>query len=124
MKELNPIQNGILYVGAVLVVIGAAIHLFYPVPSSIIYMVGVLCFVPMQMLARYEGSDFVILRLRRQQLFGGIALLLSSAAMTMQTFQFGPSWARGNEWVLCLAIASVLELYTTLRLAHELEKNR
>ena len=45
---------------------------------------------------------------------------LSAAAMTYQTL--GHNVVRYNEWVVCLLIGAVVELYATFRLASELEK--
>jgi drug/metabolite transporter (DMT)-like permease len=64
---------------------------------------------------RYEGSNFIIKRLRRQQIFGAIALMLAGVMMfTMHH----------NEWIVCLTIAAVLELYTAFRIPSELEKEK
>lgn len=122
MKELSPIQNMIFRAGALLFVVGLALHLFYPLAGMFLYVVGVLGFVCMQMLARYEGSDFVISRLRRQQLMSDVFFLLSAAAMASQELRFGPSWAHRNVWTLLLIIGCILQLYTAFRLPNELEK--
>ncbi len=42
--------------------------------------------------------------------------------MAMRIFDFG--FARGQEWVVCLAVACVLELYTAFRIPAELEKEK
>ena len=74
------------------------------------------------MLQRYEGRNFTIRRLRRQQLLGQVAFLCAACCMAMQVGQFG--FARRNEWVVCLAIGCVLELYTAFRIPSELKKER
>ena len=72
------------------------------------------------MLQRYEGRNFIIRRLRRQQLLGALALLVTACLMITQTFHVG--FAQRNEWVVSLAVACVLELYTAFRIPSELEK--
>ena len=64
---------------------------------------------------RYDGRNFIIKRLRRQQIFGAVALVFTGVLMfTMKR----------NEWIVCLSIAAVLELYTAFRIPQELEKEK
>ena len=49
-------------------------------------------------------------RLRRQQIFGAILLVLTGA------FMF---FTHGNEWIVCMTIAAILELYTSVRIPQE-----
>ena len=51
-------------------------------------------------------------RLRRQQMLGAALLVLAGVMMLI--------WHR-NEWVLCLTIAAVLELYTAFRIPQEMK---
>ena len=53
--------------------------------------------------------------LRVQQIFGALALILTGAFMFT---------TRGNEWIACLTIAAILELYTAFRIPQEEEKER
>lgn len=122
MKELNRIQNIIFRCGAILFVIGLALHLFYPVLGMIIYVVGILGFTTMQMLTSYEGNKLIIRRLRSQQLISDVLFLSSAASMISQELRFGPSWAHHNVWTLFLIIGCILQLYTAFRLPSELEK--
>lgn len=55
-----------------------------------------------------------IRRLRRQQLFGAILLLVTGALMLMKELRIGPSLA--DEWKITLTIAVVFEAYTAFRL--------
>lgn len=122
MKELNSIQNTIFRLGAIVFVVGLALHLFYPTPGMILYVVGVLAFTSMQMLAQYEGDNVTIKRLRHQQVISDFCFLLSAAAMMSQELHFGPSWAHRNVWTLLLIIGCVLQLYTSFRIPSEIEK--
>ena len=120
MKDLTKSQLLLMQAGACVLLLGAAAYLWLPSVATPLYVAGVLAFCPMQMLQRYEGRNFVLRRLRRQQLLGAVALLLAGCCMMMQTYGFG--FARRNEWVVCLAVGCVLELYTAFRIPMELEK--
>lgn len=121
MKELNHKLVVLQQLGAVLMLAGAALFLWKPVEATVLYTVGALLFCPLQMLQRYEGSNFTIRRLRRQQLLGLIAFLCGACCMVMQVGRFG--FARRNEWVVCVVIGCVLELYTAFRIPAELKKD-
>lgn len=123
MKELNHLQNIIFRVGAIAFVIGLGIRLFNPLLGMWLYVAGVLGFTTMQLLQRYEGSNFNIARLRRQQIMSDIAFLLSAAAMMSQDLRFGPAWAHRNTWTLLLIVGCVLQLYTAFRLPQEIQKD-
>ena len=99
--------------GGILLVIGAALYVTRWVVAPYIYVVGSFMFGAMQMADRYEGSNFVIRRLRRQQVLGALMLMLTGIAMFVCKY---------NEWIVCLLIACLLELYTAYRLPQELEK--
>lgn len=115
-------QNLLYRVGALLLLAGAATYITGWRLSFYLYTVGACLFASMQMLTAYEGRNLILLRLRRQQLFGAVCLLLTAGAMAMQTFGFG--FARRNEWVVCLTIACVLELYTAFRIPTEWKKEQ
>lgn len=102
--------------GAVLLLIGAVLQITRWEVAPYLYIVGAVMFGYVQVVAgRYDGSNFIIKRLRRQQIFGAIALVFAGVLMfTMQR----------NEWIVCLSIAAVLELYTAFRIPQELEKEK
>lgn len=122
MQQLTKTQDAILKIGGILLIAGAALYMFFPLAAFCIFAAGVLAFGCMQMLQAYNGNNFIIRRLRRQQLLGVIALLLAACCMCMQTFHFG--FAIRNEWVVCLTIGAILELWTAFRIPLELEKER
>jgi hypothetical protein len=64
----------------------------------------------------------VLKRLRRQQLISCVVLLASVLCMSMQTFRYG--MFQRNEWLVCLAIATVIQLYTAWRIPAELSKHK
>ena len=119
MKTLTKVQNLVFRIGALLMIAGAAMWLFAGLLANIFYVVGVIMFVTMQLQATYEGNDFVIQRLRRQQLFGAFALVLSATAMTTQAM--GYNLVQHNEWVVCLLIGAIIQLYTAFRIPQALK---
>ncbi len=121
MKKLNNKQILIFQTGAILILIGVVLMITSWQPlAPYIYGVGAVGFSSMQMLARYEGSNIAIIRLRRQQLFGSILLLLTTIPMFMNIWHQG--FAQRNEWIVCLTIAAWLQLYTSFRIASEIKK--
>lgn len=83
--------------------------------ASWIYLLGSIGLLAAKLL-HYAGltpPNVVLRRLYLQQVFSGVALVLS--ALFMQT-------SRGNEWIGLLCIAAVLELYTAFRIPAEERK--
>lgn len=120
MRELTPMENMVFRVGAILMVVGAAIHIFSDVWSLWLFSLGALGFCLMQIRAEYLGREVTLVRLRRQQLMACVLLILTAVCMSMQTYRYGI--CQRNEWVVCLTIACVLELYTAWRIPQELSK--
>ncbi|MBR6195623.1 MAG: hypothetical protein IKQ58_09160 [Prevotella sp.] len=128
MRQLNNWQNAIFLVGALLMVVGAGASLLQWSAAPYLFALGVLGFASMQMLQRYEGSNFVIRRLRRIMLLSDVLFLVSAVLMfASQENVFGLSHITYlqyvyNKWVVTLLIAAILQLYTTHRIGNELEK--
>lgn len=102
-------------VGAVLILIGAGSYITGWLLSPYLYTVGAVLFAIAQLISRYEGNNLVIRRLRRQQIFGALLLLVTSVCMFT---------LHRNEWIVCLTIAAILELYTAFRIPAEMEKEK
>ena len=100
--------------------IGAALNPIKTGAAPYVYCIGALMFGAMQMLESYEGDNFVIKRLRRQQIIGCLLLLLSGVAMFGEEFRI--TYMRHNEWLIVLLIGAILELYTAFRIPAELKK--
>ena len=128
MRQLNNWQNAIFLVGALLMVVGAGASLLQWSAAPYVFALGALGFASMQMLQRYEGSNFVIRRLRRIMLLSDVLFLVSAVLMfAIQENVFGLSHITYlqyvyNKWVVTLLIAAILQLYTTHRIGNELEK--
>lgn len=100
MKRLNKIQNIVFITGAVLLLIGAATFFTGWLYAFYLYTVGACAFAAMQLRAGYEGDNFVIRRLRGQQVVGALLLVCTAFFMAMRIFDFG--FARGrNGWYAC-----------------------
>ena len=113
---MNKTYSLIQMVGAVLLLVGAMLQITHWVLSPYIYTLGAVLFAYVQVvMSRYEGKNLIIRRLRRQQIIG--AALLVFAGVLMFT-------SKRNEWIVCLTIAAVLQLYTAYRIPSELEKER
>jgi hypothetical protein len=128
MRQLTKTQSAILMLGGLLMVIGAFMGLFRSSAAVFVFAPGVIMFISMQMLQRYDGENVNIRRLRRFMLFSDALLLLSALLMYASTgnpFQFDHiTYVQyiGNNWVVALLIAALLQLYTTFRIGKELEK--
>ena len=128
MRQLNKIQTLIFLVGALLMVVGAAASVLAWKLAPYIFAVGVIAFTSMQLLQRYEGTNFVVRRLRRMMILSDFLFLLSALLMFASMGNvFGLSQIDYityiyNKWVLTLLVAALLQLYATHRIDRELVK--
>lgn len=102
-------------VGAVLLLIGAMLQITRWEFAPYLYTLGAILFAYVQVMDGYDGKNLIIRRLRRQQILGAVLLVFAGVLMFV---------ARHNEWILCLTVAAVLELYTAFRIPSELEKEK
>ncbi len=100
-------------IGAVLLLVGAMLQITRWELSPYIYTVGAVLFAYTQVMDRYDGKNLIVRRLRRQQILGAVLLVFAGVLMFVTNH---------NEWILCLTIAAVIELYTAYRIPSELEK--
>ncbi len=127
MRQLSPLESLLFQTGALLMVCGAACYLLNRKGACVLYVVGALLFVAMQLRATYEGADANVRRLRRSQLFGALCLLLSAVAMAMFTWDISRGsfmflFTHHGEWVVLLAIGALVELYTAFRIPSQLRR--
>ena len=121
MKKLNNLQVAVFLLGALLMVIGAGTSMLAWGSAPYVFSVGALCFASMQMLQRYEGSNFVIRRLRRIQLVSDVLFLVSGLLMIANKGNFlGLSYMTYieyvyNKWVITLLVLQ----YIVVFLRHE-----
>ncbi len=112
MRKYYPILSA---AGAAMLLAGAVLQITRLEWAPYLYLAGAIVFAYVQIADRYEGKNIIILRLRRQQLIGSALLVFAGVMMLL--------WHR-NEWVLCLSIAAVLELYTAFRIPQEEEREK
>ena len=112
MKQLVP---ALFTAGAIMALTGAAVFITGWIYAPYIYTVGAGCIALAQVNTPVKGKSKTLKRLRVQQIFGALALILTGAFMFT---------TRGNEWIACLTIAAILELYTAFRIPQEEEKEK
>lgn len=107
MKQLIP---ALFAVGAVMLLAGAAVYITGWPLSPYIYTIGATMVALAQINSPSKCKSPTVKRLRRQQIFGALLLVLTGAFML---------FTRGNEWIMSLTIAAILELYTSIRIPQE-----
>lgn len=117
---MTKIETYLMNAGGVFMLLGAVVYLVYPQTSTYIYIIGSLLFGVVQIKNGYKGDSIVIRRLRRQQILSDLFFIFTGVLMLTNTYHW--TYGRHNEWVVCLTIAAVIELYTTFRISHELQK--
>lgn len=112
---MSKYYSAIATVGAVALLLGAALQITQLAWAPYLYLIGAIMFAYVQVMSGYEGKNIIISRLRRQQIIGATLLVVAGVMMIL--------WKR-NEWVVCLTIAAVLEMYTAFRIPQEEEKEK
>ena len=107
MKQLVP---ALFAVGALMALVGAAVFITRWIYAPYIYTIGAGFVALAQINTPVKGKSKTLKRLRIQQIFGAVALVMTGA------FMFS---TRGHEWIACLTIAAILELYTAFRIPQE-----
>ncbi len=130
MKTLNKTENTIFIIGALLMVVGSGANLFFASWAPYLFAVGTLAFSLMQFKQKYEGSSFVIRRLRRIQLMSDALFLLAALFLFLDHVRLLPIGYLSyihyvhNNWVVLVLIGAILQLYSTHRIASELRKEQ
>lgn len=112
---MSKYYSAIATVGAVALLLGAALQITQLAWAPYLYLIGAIMFAYVQVMSGYEGKNIIIRRLRRQQIIGATLLVVAGVMMIL--------WKR-NEWVVYLTIAAVLEMYTVFRIPQEEEKEK
>ena len=137
MKRLSKLETIVMAIGALLSVFGVMIYVVSGASWACwLFLVGALAFVATQERQNYEGRNVTISRLRRIMTMGNLCLLLSAFMMAEDVSHILYSvitsmWTNGyyfyvsyihNNWVIPLIVAVVIELYTTIRISSELQR--
>ena len=112
---MSKYYSAIATVGAVALLLGAALQITQLAWAPYLYLIGAIMFAYVQVMSGFEGKNIIIRRLRRLQIIGATLLVVAGVMMIL--------WKR-NEWVVCLTIAAVLEMYTVFRIPQEEEKEK
>lgn len=112
MKTLIP---AFFVVGAVMSLGSAVAYITHWPLAPYFFMVGSLLVAVVQIFAPSEADSVNVRRLRRQQALGALMLVLTGPLMI---------FLHGNEWIVSLTIAAVIELFTSIRLPQEEEKEK
>jgi len=129
MRQLSKWEAYVMLLGGLLMVVGAGANVLFCSWAPYVFAPGSLLFVAMQLRQRYEGRDFTIRRLRRIQIISDVLFLFAGLLMIANQSNFLPidqlSYIKyvHNNWVVVLLVAAVLQLYTSHRIANELEKD-
>jgi hypothetical protein len=128
MRQLSSVEVWLMLVGGLLMVIGSGASLFLQSWAPYVFAPGAVLFAAMQMRQRYEGSDFTIRRLRKMMLLSDVLFLIAALLMFANESNFlGLNYLSyikyvHNNWIVVLLIAAILQLYSSHRIANELEK--
>ena len=128
MRQLSRLETLLLLLGGLLMVIGSGASIFLQAWAPYVFAPGALLFAAMQMRQRYEGTNFTIRRLRRIMLISDVLFLIAALMMfANQANFFGMDFLLyikyvHNNWIVILLVAAILQLYTSHRIANELEK--
>lgn len=120
----------VMLAGGLLMVIGSGASLFLQSWAAYVFAPGALMFVAMQMRQRYEGKDFTVRRLRRMMLLSDVLFLVAALLMFANQSNFlGLDYLSyikyvHNNWIVVLLVAAVLQLYSSHRIANELENTQ
>ncbi len=101
-------------IGGILFLIGACSHVAGWSYSTHFYVVGATMIALVQLRsALIPTSNNTLKRLRRQQAFGALCLVVSGVVMVL---------LHRNEWIAVMMIAAVFEVYTAFRIPAEEKK--
>ena len=109
-EDIEELIPALFAVGAVMLLAGAAVYITGWPLSPYIYTIGATMVALAQINSPSKCKSPTVKRLRRQQIFGALLLVLTGAFML---------FTRGNEWIVSLTIAAILELYTSIRIPQE-----
>ena len=134
MKQLNRFQSILFAIGGMLMVIGAGCFAFMWQQQVVcwLFLAGASMFTLMQSMQTYEGSNFVIRRLKRIQAVANIFFMLAGILMVDTAYMFfRPLFNSSiayidflyNKWVVLLLIAAFLEIYSMHRIDSEMKKD-
>ena len=128
MRPLSKLETYLLLLGGLLMVVGAGASVLLQPWAPYVFAPGALLFAAMQMRQRYEGTNITVKRLRHIMLLSDVLFLVAALLMFANQGNFFGldhlSYIKyvHNNWIVVLLVAAILQLYTSHRIANELEK--
>ncbi|MDO4779659.1 MAG: hypothetical protein Q3992_01385 [Bacteroides sp.] len=110
MKNL---LNAFMFIGALMVVVGAAAYITKWEYAKYIFTVGAGMYALYVVNTPIAVQTATTRRLRVQQIFGALGLIVTGLFMIT---------TRGNEWIAALLVSAILILYTAIRIPQEIKK--
>jgi len=107
--------NILFMVGSIFALIGAAVYVTHWEYAPYMFIIGAVTAAIAQIFSQPHVEKVTLKRLYRQQMFGALFLVLTGILML---------YTHGNEWIICLLIAAILELYTAIRISQEEQKTK
>jgi len=129
MRQLSNLETWLMLAGGMLMVVGSGASMFLQSWAPYVFAPGALLFAAIQMRQRYEGDNFTIRRLRRMMLLSDALFLIAALLMFANSGNFlGLDYLTyikyiHNNWIVVLLVAAVLQLYSTHRIANELDRD-
>ena len=127
MRQLSRLETALLLTGGLLMVVGSGAYILLQSWAPCLFAVGSVLFAAMQMRQKYEGTNFVVRRLRRLLLLSDFLFLAAALLMVANEWNFLRldqlvylKYVHNN-WVVVLLVAAVLQLYISHRIANELD---
>ena len=135
MRQLTKTESVLLLIGGLMMVVSAGCYAFMVLQPVVcwVFIAGALLYGAMQWRQKYEGTDFVVRRLRRMKLTANVFILLAGVLMADSVYHFlAPLFSDWhtyiayvyNKWVIPLLVAAMLEMYSTYRISSELAKQK
>lgn len=119
-----------LLAGGLLMVVGSAACILLQTWGAYVFAVGSLMFVAMQLRQTYDGKLYTVRRLHRMMILSDVLFLVAALMLIANQSNFlGLDYYYyvqyiHNNWVIVLLVAAVLQLYSSHRIANELEKEQ
>ena len=105
--------NILFVIGSLLLLVGAGSYITHWALSPYLFTAGAVFITIAQAFCIPSKASLTLKRLHIQQVFGAVLLVLAGVFMFT---------THGNEWIVCMTIAAVLQLYTSFRIPNEENK--
>ncbi len=105
------IRSIVFCVAALLVLAGAVSYLVHQMVAPYLFAIGAAGVTVCYLTVPVSGMDFRSRRLHRFNVFAGLLMIVASG------FMFNDR----TEWILCLSVAAILQLYATFAMPKKKE---